>query len=91
MKTQIRPHQKNFSTTDIGLYSFLRMSGYEHTALDVNQNGQVKFVFEQNGIGDFVIEYLMGKTRVDPLRYKVELDHAKKLVFAFLRTRGVMQ
>lgn len=86
MKKEIDTPQNIFSTTDIGLCAFIELSGHPYTSLSVDDQGKVEFTFSTD-VSRLIEDYYSSNTKVDPLRYKSELDKTKKLIFGYLRSQ----
>lgn len=74
-----------FSTSDIGLSSYLGLKGAILSSLDIDKYGNVVFIYKED-ISLLVNEYYSGKANIEPLSYKSELDKNKKLVFGYMRS-----
>lgn len=88
MITEKNTRKNHFATTDIALVAYLNLQGVNHCSLNIGSDGDVEFHYSEN-VKKYLDEYFTNRARVSPLIFKVELDKNKRVVFGFLRSRGV--
>ena len=69
---------KEYKTTDIILASVLRMAGADLIGIEVDAKSKGTFTFA-NVSEDFINDYMLGKTRIEPVTFNNTL---KQLVTA---------
>lgn len=78
----------NFVTSDISLVAYFNLQGVNHCSLIIGTDGDVEFQYSDD-VRKFVSDYFSNRALVNPLFFKTELDKNKRLVFGFLRSRGI--
>ncbi len=83
IETYSIPH----TISDLGEISFLKLKGISHSKLILNGN-EVLFFYDQD-LNDILADYWSDQAKVPPRLFKTTIDSYKRLVFSFLRSKGV--
>ena len=71
---------------DLGEVAFLHIKGFNHSQFQVNNANEVIFVFTRD-VEQLLHEYWNNQASVNPLRFKMEIDQLKRLVFNVLNNK----